>query len=136
MARSHPRHSKRSLRLEKGFFYSFNVQGDRRCAALSRSVQRPKGARSTDGLGMGQCANLIDEGFRVGRIAEGLAASNSFHQQTVRGVNHQLLFDLSQPRDEFFFSLALLGAEMDAALHVCKVLDYFSTIERASVNDS
>jgi len=50
MVRIHPRHSKRSLRLEKGFFYSFNVQGDRRCAASSRSVQRSKGARSTAGL--------------------------------------------------------------------------------------
>ena len=29
-----------------------NVEGDRRCAASSRSVQRPKGARSTDGLGV------------------------------------------------------------------------------------
>jgi hypothetical protein len=28
-----------------------NALGDRRCAASSRSVQRPKGARSTDGLG-------------------------------------------------------------------------------------
>jgi len=38
MVRIHPRHSKRSLRLEKGFFYSFNVQGQGRCAASSRSV--------------------------------------------------------------------------------------------------
>ncbi len=29
-----------------------NVQGDRQCAASSRSVQRPKGARSTEGLGI------------------------------------------------------------------------------------
>ncbi|MDP1611679.1 MAG: hypothetical protein Q8M11_11525 [Sulfuritalea sp.] len=29
-----------------------NVQGNRRCAALSRSVQRPKGARLTAGLGL------------------------------------------------------------------------------------
>ena len=33
------------------FSYSLNVQGNRRCAALSRSVQRPKGARLTAGLG-------------------------------------------------------------------------------------
>jgi transposase len=35
------------LPVEKGFFYSFNVQGDRRCAALSRSVQRAKRTGST-----------------------------------------------------------------------------------------
>ena len=38
MARSHPRHSKRSLRLEKGFFYSFNVEVQGRDAASSRRV--------------------------------------------------------------------------------------------------
>jgi hypothetical protein len=42
MARSHPRHSKRSLRLEKGFFYSFNVLAQGREAGFS--AERPSGA--------------------------------------------------------------------------------------------
>jgi hypothetical protein len=39
--------------VEKLVFYSFNVQGQGRCAALSRSVRWRKGTGSTAGLGIG-----------------------------------------------------------------------------------
>jgi hypothetical protein len=39
MARFGSRYLAGDFAVEKGFFYSFNVQGDRRCAASSRSVQ-------------------------------------------------------------------------------------------------